>query len=162
MAISTIAEVSPLPQLLSGDDCRAALARSRFGHLAFTRNSHVEAMPVRFAFVDGWVYFRANGALRSAIASNPWVVVSIAETRDPTTIHTVVARGACYATERTGSASQDAAAMRGIMQLRDPQPVGESRTGKAERASIVFRMHVDHLRGYRTFCPRLADQSVGT
>ena len=160
MVSPTIAEVSPRPRLLSGDECKAVLARNCFGHLAFTRNSHVEAVPIRFAFVEGWLYFRANSVLRAAIAHNPWVVVSIAETLDPSGIDSVVARGGCYATEHTGSKSEDAIALRGIVRLRNSTPADRVPNGKAERTSVVFRMHVDQLRGYRTFEPSLAEHLV--
>jgi nitroimidazol reductase NimA-like FMN-containing flavoprotein (pyridoxamine 5'-phosphate oxidase superfamily) len=153
MVLSAITEDSARPQQLSGDACRAALARSCFGHLAFTRHSHVEAVPIRFAFVEGWLYFRANSGLRAAIAHNPWAVVSVAEALDPTMVDSFVASGGCYGTEQTGSAAEDAVALRGIMRLRGPQPADHVRTSTAERTGIVFRMHVDQLRGYRMSVP---------
>jgi nitroimidazol reductase NimA-like FMN-containing flavoprotein (pyridoxamine 5'-phosphate oxidase superfamily) len=158
MALPTTAEVSPRPNL-TADECRAVLERVAFAHLAFTRNSHVEALPIRFAFVEGWLYFRANSVLRAAIAQNAWVVVTITDTLDPTCVASVIARGACYATDHTGSASGDAAALRGIMRLRDPAPVAP-RTSRAQRTSIVFRMHVDQLRGSRTIGLSPADRLV--
>jgi nitroimidazol reductase NimA-like FMN-containing flavoprotein (pyridoxamine 5'-phosphate oxidase superfamily) len=146
MVLPTIVDVSPRPELTT-DECKALLGRVAFGHIAFTRSSHVEALPIRFAFVEGWMYFRANSGLRAAIAQNPWVVFVVVDLLDPLRVSSVIARGTCYATEQTGSATEDAAALRGIMQLRDPAP-DAARTNRAGRTSIVFRMHVDQLRGY--------------
>jgi len=143
----------PFPTLLSSTVCRALLARTCFGHLSLIRRTHVDTLPIRFAFADGWLYFRADNALRHALGHNSWVTISITETIDQTHVMSVVARGACYGTEHTGSADDDLAALRGIMRLRDRVPVGVARARWVERTSTVVRMHIDELRGRTTLVP---------
>lgn len=138
---------------LTAEECETLLRRTCFGHLAFVRSDHADVLPVRFAFVDRWVYFRADAALRSVIAHNPWLVLSVTELRDVTHVSSVVVRGGCYVTERSGSTADDAAALRGIIELRDRPAVGRERAPRVERSSIVFRLHVDELRGTTTFVP---------
>jgi nitroimidazol reductase NimA-like FMN-containing flavoprotein (pyridoxamine 5'-phosphate oxidase superfamily) len=141
------------PRDLSPDECRAVVERACFGHLAFAHHDEVEAVPIRFVSVEGWLYFRANSALRAAIAHNPWVAIAIAETLDATHMASVVARGGCYPTEQTGSTTDDARALRGIMRLRERVRDAVLRTGRSERTAIVFRMHVDSLHGRRMVVP---------
>ena len=145
------------PRLLSRDECIRVLDRTRFGHLTFVHRGHVEAVPIRFVSVEGWLYYRATAALRDAISSNPWVGVIVSES-DGFQATSVVARGGCYPTERTGSPDSDARALRGIMQLRDDVRRGVVRTDRADRASIVFRMFLEELRGRRL---RLPDRGLG-
>ena len=138
---------------LSVNACRAVLERNCVGHLSFLRQSHVDTMPIRFAFVDGWLYFRADREMVHTIGHNAWVVVSAAETFDTTHVASVVARGACYATDHTGSAEGDAAALLGIRRLRERLPMTAARRRWEERVSTVFRIHVDELRGRTILVP---------
>jgi nitroimidazol reductase NimA-like FMN-containing flavoprotein (pyridoxamine 5'-phosphate oxidase superfamily) len=142
----------PLSGALDADQCNSVLARTCFGHLGFALKAHVEAVPIRFAFVEGSLYFRANRAMCLAIASNRWVLISVVEMVDATHFASVVARGTCYETEHTGTTNGDAAALRGIVELRDRAPASP-RVARGERKSIVFRVHVDDLRGRTTFVP---------
>jgi nitroimidazol reductase NimA-like FMN-containing flavoprotein (pyridoxamine 5'-phosphate oxidase superfamily) len=144
---------APLAEPLSDDVCRAILERTCFGHFAFARNGHVDAVPIRFAFLEGWLYFRADAAMRADIRHNHWAVMSVVDRLDSTHFASVVARGTCYATEDTGSAQGDAAALRGILRLRDRVPEPIARPRRDSRTSIVFRLHVDALHGSTTFVP---------
>jgi nitroimidazol reductase NimA-like FMN-containing flavoprotein (pyridoxamine 5'-phosphate oxidase superfamily) len=152
-----LAPAVPFPKALTVDACNAVLERSCFGHLAFARDTHVDMVPIRFAFVEGWLYFRAGAAIRDAIGHNPWIAISVTDMLDETHFASVIARGACYQTERTGSAVGDAAALRGIKQLRDRVPVSMAPARRSARDAIVLRMHVDDLRGGTTFVPCPAD-----
>ena len=143
------AAVSASSTVVSRDECIRVLDRSRFGHLTFVLGRHVEAVPIRFTSAEGWLYFRATAALRDAITHNPWVVITIAELLGPSEVTSVVARGGCYPTERTGSTAGNARALRGIVQLRDRVPAGIVRVNRSKRRSIVFRMYLEELRGRR-------------
>src|SRR5687767_13851042 len=83
--------------------CVALLRRVCFGHLAFARQGHVDMVPVRYVFVEGWVYFRANRELRDRITRTPWLALSVTEPRNDTEITSVIVRGGCYETQHTGS-----------------------------------------------------------
>jgi nitroimidazol reductase NimA-like FMN-containing flavoprotein (pyridoxamine 5'-phosphate oxidase superfamily) len=155
--INVLPATSPFTAL-SVNACRAMLKRTCFGHLVLVRQTHVDALPIRFAFVDTWLYFRADHGLARTLGHNKWVAILIAESPDKTHMSSVVARGACYATERTaGSAESDAAALRGVIRLRDRVPMGTARAQWVERATTVFRMHVDELRGRTGGAPSPAD-----
>jgi len=134
-------------------ECEAVLARACFGHLAFVRQGQVDVRPTRYAYVDGWVYFRADIGLRKVIAASPWLALSVTQLEDATHVTSVVARGGCYETERTGTAVGDASAMDGIMELRDRPRTGPDRAPRVRRASTVFRLHVDDLRGITAAVP---------
>ena len=138
-------------ETMSPKDCEALLRRSCFGHLAFGRGGRVDILPIQYAFLEGWVYFRADLGLREAIVHNPWLVLSVTEVQDATSVSSVIVRGGCYQTEQTGTAIGDAAARRGIMKLRDRTTVGPERKSRIRRSSTVFRIHVDEMEGITTF-----------
>ena len=155
----TIVRASPRDgATLSTDQCLEILGRVCFGHLAFARGRHIGVLPVRYALEDGWVYFRAETALRESIARSPWLCLSITELHDESLHTSVVVRGGCYATEDTGSAESDAASLRGIVALRDRARVGPRTTGRQYRSLGVFRMRVEELEGSVTLVPCPAGQ----
>lgn len=133
--------------------CAAFLEEHCFGHLVLARGTQVDAVPIRFTFLDGWLYFGADAALRDEVGHNVWVAVAVAAPAEHDRWASVVVRGTCYATENTGTAAVDAAALRGIVRLREqagePVPSGH----RAPRASVVFRMHVEDLRGRMIAAP---------
>jgi len=141
---------------MSPKDCEALLRRACFGHVAFGRDGRVDVLPIQYAFLEGWVYFRADLGLREAIAHNPWLVLSVTEFQDTNWVSSVIVRGGCYQTEETGTAIGDAAARRGIMKLRDGATGGPERQPRIRRSSTVFRIHVDEMRGITAFVPRRA------
>ena len=153
MSETISADPSPSGTTLPAAECEALLGRVCFGHLAFARDGHVNALPTRYAFQDGWVYFRADAFLREVIGHNRWLVLSVTELRDETQYASVIVRGACYPTEETGSAESDAVSLRGIMELRDRPTVGRERPVDARRSLRVFRLHADEIRGVTTFVP---------
>jgi len=134
-------------------ECETVLRSVCFGHLAFIRDGHADALPIRYAYVDGWVYFRADLNLRDIIARNPWLVLSVSEVQNGSRVVSIIARGGCYQTEATGTAAGDAAALRGIVELRDRATDGRERKPRVRRSSIVFRLHVDELRGVSAVVP---------
>lgn len=122
------------------------LERNCFGHLVLARGTHVDAVPIRYAFADGWLYFGARPSLRKAIDRNVWVALAVATRLGDERWASVVARGACYATEGTGTVTGDAAALRGIVQLRE-QGSSPSAAQRTDRTAVIFRMHVEEVRG---------------
>lgn len=139
--------------ILTRTASEAILARTCFGHLAFIHERHAEVVPVRYAFVEGWVYFRADSRMRDVIRANPWLALSVTECNASSHVSSVIVRGGCYETEGTGSPDGDAAALRGIRELRDRAPVGSRTVLRAPRTATVFRIHADETRGVRTFVP---------
>jgi hypothetical protein len=129
------------------------VARSCFAHLAYVRRTHVEVTPVRVALSDGWLYFRADPALRHAIGHNAWVAMTLTERVDATQFSSVVARGACYGTDHTGSWQGDEAALTGIAKLRDRTPATMSNRRLIERTLVVFRLRLEDIRGTRSVVP---------
>lgn len=139
---------------LSADECRAVLEHVAFGHLAFARRAHVDAVPIRFVLVGSWLYFRASAHLRHDIARNRWALIASTDAGDATHLASVVVRGACYSAEETGSAASDAVALNGIIRLRNSAGTAATRKPHIERRTqTVFRMHVDTLCGYADFVP---------
>jgi nitroimidazol reductase NimA-like FMN-containing flavoprotein (pyridoxamine 5'-phosphate oxidase superfamily) len=134
-------------------DCEALIERQCFGHLAFARKGHADVLPIRYTFLEGWVYFRADRDLREVIARSPWLVLSVTESRDATHVSSVIARGSCFETDTTGTPAGDAAALRGIMELRDRPTVGRERAPRVRRSSTVYGLHVDEVRGITAFVP---------
>jgi len=135
---------------LTWTECERTLERTCFGHLAFNRPEQLDMLPIRFAYMTGWVYFRAGAVLRAILSRNPWMALGVTEVRDTDHFDSVIVRGGCYATEDTGSAAADAMALRGIFRLRDRPIVGRIRGARDERTSTVFRLHVDEMVGTTT------------
>jgi len=138
---------------LPATNCEALLRRACFGHLAFARDGHADVLPIRYIFLDGWVYFRADLGLSEVIAHSPWLVLSVTEFQDANLVSSVIVRGGCYQTEQTGTTIGDAAALRGINELRDRAMVGPQRKPRGRRSSTVFRLHVDEMRGITALVP---------
>ncbi len=138
---------------LTATDCEAVLRRVCFGHLAFVREGQADVRPIRYAYREDWVYFRADLSLRRVIARTPWLVLSVTELEDATHVASVIVRGGCYVTKNTGSVLGDAVAFQGIIELRDRVPSDRERAPRVRRSSTVFRLHVDELRGVRAFVP---------
>lgn len=139
---------APVPgaRTLSAPRCTALLDKHGFGHLVLARHAHVDAEPIRFVVVENWLYFSANRRLRRAIGHNAWVAVVVAVETERGWA-SVVARGACYATERTGSPASDAEALRGVGELRDTGSRAAGRSPRTTSGSVVFRMFLEELRG---------------
>jgi nitroimidazol reductase NimA-like FMN-containing flavoprotein (pyridoxamine 5'-phosphate oxidase superfamily) len=132
---------------LSPRRSEAVLARNSVGRIAFAQRGHVNIAPMLYVFIDGWLYARADAALRTAIRHNRWVAVEVAEVSDVSEWRSVVARGACYSTTDRGSTA-DAALAEGIERLRSRIPE-LSRPGRgAPFRTAIYRVHVDELTGY--------------
>jgi len=82
-----------------------------------------------------------------------WVAVAVAAPAENGRWISVVARGTCYATENTGTAAVDAAALHGIVRLREQTGEPAPRGHRAPRASVVFRMHIEDLHGRMIAAP---------
>jgi len=158
--VSNVGPSEVLDTPMTATDCEAVLRRVCFGHLAFIRDGHADVRPIRYAYREDWVYFRADLSLRHVIARSPWLVLSVTELEDATHVSSVIVRGGCYETKNTGSVIGDAAAFQGIIALRDRVPSDRERAPRVRRSSIVFRLHVDELRGVRAFVPCPAAEPV--
>ena len=157
MPQSTLRDLPSAKARLTTEGCLDTLGRVCFGHLAFLRGRHIRVLPIRYAFHEGWVFFRADSELRDWIALSPWLALSVTEVRD--SAHTsVVVRGGCYPTEGTGSARGDADAHEGVVALRDRPRVGPRAIGRQERKLSVFRLRAEDVHGSVTMVPCPAGQ----
>jgi uncharacterized protein len=132
---------------LSPRQCEALLARNMVGRIAFAHRGQVNIAPMLYIFVDGWLYARADAAMRTALQHNRWVAVEVAEVKGVADWQSVVVRGACYSTMGGGSTA-DVAVSDAIAQLRRKLPE-MSRPGSGARfRTAIYRVHVDQLTGY--------------
>lgn len=138
---------------LSRKQCLAMLERSCFAHLAFVRRTHADVVPIRIAFSEGWLYFRADRELSETIGRNAWVAITVSERLSSARYATVVVQGTCYATENTGSRGGDATAFRGILKLRDPTPATAAQRRRKERTLVILRVRVEEMRGTLSVVP---------
>jgi hypothetical protein len=152
-ATPTVGPSKSADESMSAKNCEALLRRACFGQLAFARDGHADVLPIRYTFLEGWVYFRADLGLSEVIAHNPWLVLSVTEFQDANVVSTVIVRGGCYQTEQTGTTIGDAAALRGIIELRDRAMGGPERKRRGRPSSTVFRLHVDEMRGITALVP---------
>ena len=132
---------------LSPRRCEAVLARNTVGRIAFAHHGHVNIAPMLYVFVDGWLYARADAAMRAAIRHNRWVAVEVAEVKGVSDWNSVVARGACYSTTEGGSTTDDAIA-HGVARLRSKVPEMSLPGSAARSRTAIYRVHVDELTGY--------------
>ena len=135
--------------LLDRSECEAVLARNIVGRIAFAHHNHVNISPATYVYADGWLFARADAALRVALRHNRWVAVEVAEVTDVSAWQSVVVRGACYATSRSGSAAEGATIARGVALLRSHAPEMSWAGGKAPFSTTIFRVHADEVTGYR-------------
>lgn len=155
---------SPGPSLrrLSHGECEAVLARNVVGRIAVANRGHVDIAPTSYVYADGWLYARADRALRSAIRHNRWVAVEVAEIQGVSDWRSVVARGACYGTSPNGCAGGEAATAAGVALLRDRVPE-MSREGQTMPIAVaIFRVHVDELTGCRATSPAALRKPVAS
>jgi hypothetical protein len=129
------------------------LARTCFGSLAYNNHGRIDATPIRFVFVEGWLYFAAAGGVRRAIANDPWAVISVSDVLDAMHVASVMVHGPCVDTEHTGSERSDAAALRGIVRLRDREPAAAGELRRRSRSHSVLRLRVEQPRGATTRLP---------
>jgi uncharacterized protein len=134
---------------LSPRQCEALLARNMVGRIAFAHRGQVNIAPMLYVFVDGWLYARADAALRVAIRHNRWVAVEVAEVRNVSDWQSVVVRGACYSTTG-GRSTADAAISDAIAHLRSKVPEMSRPESTARFRTAIYRVHVDQLTGYST------------
>jgi nitroimidazol reductase NimA-like FMN-containing flavoprotein (pyridoxamine 5'-phosphate oxidase superfamily) len=134
---------------LSALECEAIFARARFAHLSFVRRTHPHVTPIRMVFSEGWVYFRADRTLSAAIRRNAWVAITVTECVDDADVASVVALGTCYDADQPGSWVHEAAALRGIVKLRDRTPATAGRRRHIARTLSIYRVRVDELQGIR-------------
>ncbi len=129
--------------------CEAVLARNSVGRIAFAHHAHVNISPATYVYADGWLFARADAALRVALRHNRWVAIEVAEVRDVSDWQSVVVRGACYATSRSGSTAEDATIARGVTLLRSHIPEMSRAGGESPFSTTIFRVHADEVTGYR-------------
>lgn len=138
---------------LTRSECEAVVERACFGHLSFARQGHADVVPIRYAFREGWIYFRADSDLRGVIAAAPWLALSVTESSDVDHLASVIVRGGCYGAQDTGSSVDDATAMKGLIELRDRPVAGVADDASSRRSSVVYRLHADEMRGLTVFVP---------
>jgi nitroimidazol reductase NimA-like FMN-containing flavoprotein (pyridoxamine 5'-phosphate oxidase superfamily) len=138
---------------LSPRQCEALLARNMVGRIAFAHRGQVNIAPMLYVFVDGWLYARADAAMRVAIRHNRWVAVEVAEVRGVSDWQSVVVRGACYSTTAGGSTA-DAAIPDAIAHLRSQIPEMSRPGSGAPFRTTIYRVHVDELTGYTAHASR--------
>ena len=146
-----IARAGQLPaavvRALSPRRCEAVLGRNSVGRIAFAHRGHVNIAPMLYVYVDGWLYARADAAMRTAIRHNRWVAVEVAEVTSVSEWQSVVVRGACYSTTDVGSGA-DPVIADGVARLRSRIPeTSRPRSGVHFRTAI-YRVHVDEIAGY--------------
>jgi nitroimidazol reductase NimA-like FMN-containing flavoprotein (pyridoxamine 5'-phosphate oxidase superfamily) len=139
----------PAPRLrvLSREECEALLARNVVGRIAFAHRGHVNISPTNYVYAAGWLFARADDAMRMAIRRNRWVALEVAEVSGVSDWRSVVVRGACYATSASGSASDNAALESGVALLRREVPEMASSDKAVPFRTAIFRVHVDEMSG---------------
>jgi nitroimidazol reductase NimA-like FMN-containing flavoprotein (pyridoxamine 5'-phosphate oxidase superfamily) len=145
---------------MSRGECETVLARNVVGRIAFAHQGHVNVVPATYVYAAGWLYARADRALRTAIRHNRWVAVEVAEIEGVSVWRSVVVRGACYATSPNSVAAGDAAMAGGMALLRDKVPEMSREGQTIPFATAIVRVHVDELPGYRATSSAAPRESV--
>lgn len=125
----------------------AVLARNTVGRIAFAHRGQVNIAPMLYVFVGGWLYARADAAMRRAIRQNRWVAVEVSEVHGVSEWQSVVARGACYSTTDAGLTA-DRAIADGVARLRSQIPEMSHPKTRSRLRTAIYRVHVDRLTGY--------------
>lgn len=149
-------------RVISRGECERVLARNVVGRIAFAHQGHARIAPATYVYANGWLYARADRALRRAIHHNRWVAVEVAEIQSVTDWQSVVVRGACYATSPNRAAAGDAGMAEGRALLRDTVPEMSREGQTVPFATAIFRVHVDELTGYRATSSAAPREPVAT
>jgi len=145
-----VASAPPSLRVLSRGECEALLARNVVGRIAFAHRCHVDVSPANYVYSGGWLFARADRALRTAIRHNRWVAVEVAEIQGVSNWQSVVVRGSCYATSPTGIALSGVATAGGVAPLCERIPEMSREDQSVPIGTAIFRVHADEMIGPRS------------
>lgn len=137
---------------MTEEECRSALRRLDFGHLACARAEQPYVVPVNFGYDGQHLYgLTTFGQKIEWMRANPHVCLAVDERRSDLEWMSVVVFGQFE--ELTDSAAHVAARTHAlaVVQRREWwwQPAGVSTARREQRAPIFYRIHIERLTGRR-------------
>ena len=131
---------------LSRAECEVILARHHVGRIAYSFNDRVDIEPIHFVFGDGWLYGRTSeGTKMATVDHSRWVALEVDEVKAPYDWCSVVVHGALY--RLTPDTHKETEIARAITLLRTAMPEMGTEDDPAPSRKILFRIHVDDIRG---------------
>ncbi len=156
--MSTIEQpTNALIRELSRAEIDTILTRNNVGRIAFSFHDRVDIEPIHYVYQNGWIYGRTSkGSKLDAIAHHTWVAFEVDEVVAIFDWRSVVVKGGFYAMgaqtpphpdPNDTSVREDPAFTQGVALLRSLILYTLLSADPAPFRHIVFRIHVDEVRG---------------
>ena len=131
---------------LARSECEAILVRHNVGRIAYSFRDRVDIEPIHYVYGDGWLYGRTSeGAKMTTVDHSRWVALEVEEVDGPFDWRSVVVHGALY--RLTPELAKEEEISRAVRLLRTVLPEIGTHDDPAPFRTIIFRIHVDEIRG---------------
>lgn len=141
---------SPIFTDLSREQSVDLLSRHQVGRIAYTFHDRVDIEPIHYVYNDGWVYGRTSiGTKLATIAHHRWVAFEVDESSSLFDWESVVVHGALYVVEPPEPSEPNPTFELAVDLLSRLIPETLSAGDPVPFRSVVFRIHVDEIRGRR-------------
>lgn len=133
---------------MSESDCRAFLARTHVGRIAFVHHGQVDIRPVHFAIDGNWIVTRtARGEKLAALLERPYVAFEVDESDAQYDWRSVIVRGTIYPLEGDVPGHKAEQWERALAALRRFMPVAMSSDDPTPQRDVILGLHIDELTG---------------
>lgn len=135
---------------LNRDEIDALLHRNVVGRIAYSHHDRVDIEPIHYVYSNGWIYGRTSrGTKLATIAHHRWVAFEVDEFEDIFHWESVVIHGAFYLIEPQfgGKENHEYVVARDLLKKIVPKTL--SAGDPVSFRNVVFRIHVDAVRGRR-------------
>lgn len=139
----------PSIRALDKDACTEILARNHVGRLAYTRDAHVDIVPLHYVYHDGWIYGRTSHGSKMDSVGYTWspVAFEVDEVEALFQWRSVVVHGGFYTIPEEGAAWEQEEWRRGVELLRELIPETLGSGDPVAFRTILFRIAVQEVTG---------------
>jgi nitroimidazol reductase NimA-like FMN-containing flavoprotein (pyridoxamine 5'-phosphate oxidase superfamily) len=139
----------PSIRALDKDECTDILSRNNVGRLAFSRDGHVDIVPLHYVYHDGWIYGRTSHGAKMDSVGYTWspVAFEVDEVEAIFRWRSVVVRGGFYTIPEAGAAWEQEEWRRGVELLRQLIPETMDSGDPVAFRTVLFRIAVQEVTG---------------
>lgn len=135
---------------LTTEECKALLARSRIGRIAYILANRADIEPIAHVFDHGWLFGRTSpGTKLKALAHRPWVAFEVDEVEGQFDWESVVVHGSFHILESEGSEYDVSLYARAVKLIKAIDPLMGTTGDPASFRTTLFGIHIDEMVGRR-------------